>query len=242
MALVGLGAFLLATTAVGIRLLWLSHRTERLPEFAMGIGFLFTGACSQLLFVLGKEGALGPGLAEVAVFTARGFQIAGGTALCIFTWRVFRPEASWARLATIVFFPVSLLIWAGSVRYQGAGAAYLDLFWWWAIMVPRTIPYLWMAFEAVVYARRLGRRLPLGLTDPWSARRMGLWAGGASAATAIYAAQMLEVAVRGTSELGVASAASNSFLGLVAAACITLAFFPPRAYRARVERRAGARA
>lgn len=242
MNLIVLSGVLLSTLAslfVGGRMLLLAARTRGLPELCMGIALAGAGGFGVLLSFLARvyTGALGGaagwllGIAQVCV-------LAGPVAVGLFTWRVFRPEAVWARLVFTGGAGVIGAVWTvncatvGFREFQQSGAAF------WTGYAMRTLAYTWSCLEAGLYASKLRRRRALGLADPIIVDRIRLWTTTMGVAVYMHVPILLKAA--GVLETDAAVRVLLSIGGLATSVGLWLAFFPPRAYLRLVAGESGA--
>jgi hypothetical protein len=92
--------------------------------------------------------------------------------------------------------------------------------------------YAWSCFEPLRYASLMRRRAKLGFGDPLVANRLLLWGVGTGGIAGV-ALLHLVAQLFGHYELPPSLVGVVSSLVLVTAVAEWLAFFPPRAYRAR---------
>ena len=93
---------------VGADLIRRSTKTRGLPEFFLGLAFVFNGLSylfSDLPIIIGNEA-----IVNEFSFIGRIFAALCALTLGAFTWRVFRSEASWAKWT---FWAVAVLLLAG---------------------------------------------------------------------------------------------------------------------------------
>ncbi|MCP3985580.1 MAG: hypothetical protein GY723_14415 [bacterium] len=239
--------FVLAGGAVGVRLTALAWRTRGLAESLLGPGlFLIVGLGYPIVMVgthLTKQGlTAGPLLKSCSLVVMS----IGWSCVWTFTWRVFRPDARWARVITLLAF-VAFGVFAVEnihrsltiVRPQDALAAS-----WGGLghhMNAMTI-LAWSGFESLRYYGLLKRRMALGMGNPVVANRFLLW-GIVSIFCFISLSGPLAAGLLGLDFL------SNPFVllslaigGSTAAIGLFLAFLPPEAYLKRIEKRARASA
>lgn len=230
----------LASLFVGARMLILAARTRALPELCMGVALAGAGGLGVLLSFLARvyTAALGEaagwllGIAQVCV-------LAGPVAIGLFTWRVFRPEAAWARLVFAGGAGVIAVVWllncatVGFRAFPQAGAAF------WTGYAMRTLAYTWSCLEAGLYASKLRRRRALGLVDPVVADRIRLWT--TTMAVAVYMHIPIPLKAAGLLDSDAVVRLLLSIGGLATALGLWLAFFPPRAYLRLVAGEGGAR-
>lgn len=239
--------FLVITLALVLagRMALLAHRTRQLPETCIAV-FAFGTAAGTFLLTFGRRvGSLPEGW-DVPVHAAGALSISIGAAtLGLFTWRVFRPEAPWARRA---FLALSALILSSLAAALATPADFssqavnpssrASLVW----LLARGLFFAWACFESLRYWHVLRRRRALGLSDPVVVNRFllfGIWTAG------MVGLWLDAVAARLLVSLAVPAAAfepklyvTGSACGLVQVVSIWLAFFPPRSYRRLVARSA----
>lgn len=231
----GLVAFLLVSLAVGIRLLLLWRKTRGLPELMIGAGFLVGGAFGFIpehLVVTGVIQGSWDGLilaiAEVAIRST--------AVLCaVFTWRVFRPESSWARNLT---FGIGAALTVAHLGHPGPWAtAETPLAWNASLLtaVVRSGAFAWAAGEALREGVMARRRARLGLVSPETARRFLLWGYAMLGPSCMSAVPILtRWLLQPDPGPDVFWAGFQSFLGLIAALAMAAAFLlPERAKKAR---------
>jgi hypothetical protein len=165
---------------------------------------------------------------------------AGFALLFAFTWRVFRPDAGWARglagagmLALLV--NAALRCWDGLTQPEIRIASEVV-----TESVLQTTPvmaaYLWTGFESLRYHGLMRRRVRLGLAD--AADRFLLWGLMALVVTAGVllntVALALQIRVLESPWILLGSSATGS----TQAVLLVLAFVPPRPYLTWVRARA----
>ena len=231
----GVVVMIVADAVVGGRLLLLSRRTRRLPEFALGSSVLLLGGVGYPLAIAARQGAGGAESASTLLAAALAIQNLACLAMAVSVWLTFRRDATAARFACVAVAALLFGSWiaqalgVGFALAAGGSAAY------WLGFAGRVLPFLWSALESWRYHGMLRRRLAIGLADPAVTDRFRLWAICASAVTAAFAVFGLAV-VRG---LDVATSplvlASTSLAGLVSGVALWLAFLAPHWYLRRFE-------
>ncbi|HYB12722.1 MAG TPA: hypothetical protein VEG67_04585 [Myxococcota bacterium] len=236
-------SFVAASFVVGLRLLWLAHRTRELPEFTIGLALVLMGALGYPLTAIAR---MTPGLSDelrIMLFVVSLVLTWGGTVLlALFNLSVFRPDEAWARalvvgvatwlLATFSLQSFSPGLRVATFRNEGLG---LRLF-----MCGIALPLAWGTYESLRYWGLLRKRARLGLADPVVADRMRLWgiaelsAMVINVSTTVGALFGVDFAVTALGALVIAP------LGLLAAGATWFAFLPPAAYLRRVVARAAA--
>lgn len=228
LSLVGFGAFVLASSIAGLRLLRLAARTRQAPEAVLGAALLLGGGIGYLLMVLAHD-VLPRGLAPATLVAANLSLHTGALLLALGTAHIFRPGEARAR-AGVAAIAVVLAV-SDALRLRDPGAIPPGALVFWTATLGSAAAYGWSAFEAGRYALLLRRRLRLGIADPAVARRIGLWAAACAAALAMHGISIANrfAVAEGTHPVLLAA---SSGLGLGAASCLWLAFFPPRRARA----------
>ena len=230
LAAIGGGAFFVASSVVSVRLLLLAWRTRGLPELLIGSGLLVLGAIGYPISIAiqaaGDSPALQTGLALLHAL----LQTLGQGAIVLFTWRVFRPDAGWARALVVSFF-AGLAALAG---WQAASSGWTHFAATqsgpWEHLAAFTLFSLgWAGVEALLYHRKLVRRLALGLADVVATNRMALWSISILSAFLISATvSALRAAGHALDPRAVGIVLGP--LGLVSAGSMWLAFLPPHRY------------
>lgn len=228
LSLVGFGAFVLASSIAGLRLLRLAARTRQAPEAVLGAALLLGGGIGYLLMVLAHD-VLPRGLAPATLVAANLSLHTGALLLALGTAHIFRPGEARAR-AGVAAIAVVLAV-SDALRLRDPGTIPPGALVFWTATLGSAAAYGWSAFEAGRYALLLRRRLRLGIADPAVARRIGLWAAACAAALAMHGISIANrfAVAEGTHPVLLAA---SSGLGLGAASCLWLAFFPPRRARA----------
>ena len=243
-ALAGIAIAVLVGTSilVAVRLLLLHRRTGGWPELMLGAMLLLSvGVGYPMSIAATRAGhdwaATFQGIAFVGV--ACGFSL-----LFVFTWRVFRPEARWARVLAGVGV-IALLGKAlhGCLQVYQSGAIDMMEMPVGEILLqtgPVIVAYLWTAFESLHYYGVMRRRVSIGLADVAVTDRFLLWGlmGLTSASGVLLNTWAVVVHVDTFHSVGVPIA--SSITGLLQTVFLVLAFVPPHAYVAWVRSRAGA--
>ena len=242
-ALLGAGIFVAWSLVLGVRLLRLARRTRGLPELAMGVAFVASGGIGFALQILAQAPGSLPAAWNVPAMAGGKLAVQLGVACqALFTWRVFRREAGWAR----GLFVAAVVALAGiSVGYALAGGlgdpAYSGP-WFWLESAAQMLATGWGAVEALRYHALMRRRVRLGLADPVIANRFLLWGVAIGAGVVAIAVGPVIHAIGVESPwtpllIGVAGS-----VAVISALAYWLTFFPPSAYRRLVARRAEVRA
>jgi hypothetical protein len=241
LALAGVGSLIVSCAVVGFRLLALGAYGRRTPELALSAAYLLFGAVGYPLGALARaRAAAGDPEAGLWLAAALAIQNLGIVGVYVFVARVFRPE----RIGPAVTIGTGVLLaasWLGHAFDPGFVGAASRGFWYALGLGTRAAGFVWGAVEAFAYWGRLRRRVALGLADPVVANRMWLWGASCASIAVGFAIFWLgSVSPGGVNATPIVL--SLSACGLVGAAVITLAFFPPPAYRRWLIAAAAARA
>jgi len=248
LALVATLVFIAVSFFVGIRLLAIAARTRGLPELTLGLAlFLIVGvgypvSLAARALLLGES----PGIAgRVLLPLASVLMNVGWAAVWVFTWRVFRPEATWARLLASAAIALLLLLAGASVSRAVAEPKAARLLaptlTGNATLLLAQACYMWTAFESLRYWTLLRRRLALGLADPVVANRFLLW-GVVAVLSALSLAGPTFASLVGAPPDTPFFRLTSAVAGLGCSTALALAFLPPRAYLRWVRGDADARA
>lgn len=246
LAALGGGSFVILSLVLGPRLLALSRKTQRLPEFAMGLCLLLMGGLGYPLATIGRAvTALPQDIRGMLIGCSALCLTIGFAALAIFTWKVFRPQSTAAEVATgaaLILLAVSLpaeAVWPGLVESAISVEPYPGMPGYMRVVVGLATLY-WAGVEAALFAHSLRRRMALGLADPVVADRIFLWAVAISCASINYTTSFALSLVGIDLVSSPVGALVVGTLGMSSTAAAWLAFLPPAAYLRWVERRATA--
>jgi hypothetical protein len=235
-------AFVVVSAVLGVRLLALARRTERMPELALGLAFFTVGALGYPLGLAAVLPGVPAGLARAGFALSHVFTAVGSAAVYVFTCTVFRPDARWARwivraaafgLAVQAAASVARALTGDPTRFAEPDAAFT------LRQALTAFSYGWTALEALRYRALMVRRLALGLAEVEVVNRFLLWAIagiGAFTGSGTMSAVSLSGAMPWQDPIALSAVGLG---GVTSAACAWLAFMPPRAYLAWV--RANAR-
>lgn len=239
-------ALLLASGAVGIRLLLLSRRTGGVPEWLMGVGLsLLVFVCLPPMLLSGI-GRLAVGEVGVVLLAAASVLLwLSFSCFAAFTWQAFRCDAAWALVLTGVISSALAASCGGMVASILASPADVGSFeaaqlWTGLLRVPVISCFAWTSVEGLHNWRMARRREALGLGDPVVTNRFLLWGVVGLIQTAVNTLS----AVLHANGVGIMSSPLGLFVvavaGLLGAVFLTLTFMPPPAYLAFVRGRAAA--
>jgi hypothetical protein len=230
-------SFFIAVTAVAAgRLLLLHRQTRGLPELLiailiLGVGTFGVGGSFVILSTV-PEGALRTALSFIPTSAVNG----GMAALCLFTWRVYRPNSKSARAfcTALVSAVLALVVYAIS---QGSTLALQER----PVALASSVIYVttmaWSAVEALLYWSTMRRRRSLGLADPVLTNRFLLW--GLATGTAAEGIALGAVAQFGFGLVGLGAGPVTlcyAVHGSLSAVFFWLAFQPPKSYVGWVSR------
>jgi hypothetical protein len=246
LAAIGGGSFVVVSLVLGPRLLALARRTQRLPEFTIGLCLLLMGALGYPFAAVARAvTALPDDVRGLLLGCSALCNTVGFAALAVFTWRVFRPQSRLAEALVAAGITVLALlvpaeaVWPGLVASALSVEPYPGAPGYLRVLIGLGFLY-WASVEAGLCARQLRRRLAVDLADAVIADRLLLWAIAISCASLSYTTSFV------LSFLGIDLAASSlgaaivGTLGLGSAFSVWLAFLPPAAYLRWIRARAGA--
>jgi hypothetical protein len=216
---------------VGLDLLRRATKTRGLPEFFLGLAFLFNGLSyffTDLPVVTGND-------AIVNEFSYTGRILASLCALTIavFTWRVFRGDAAWAKW----------IVWTtGGVLLLGAAVSALEGDWegaypltytgFWFEWLGGIVPFVWLAVESLHAYSRSRRQVRVGIGDPLVCNRfllIGLYGTFASCTYPLFLWMYIEYELHGvwSDPLSVVT----GIIEILSLAALWVSFSAPAFYR-----------
>jgi hypothetical protein len=230
------GTLCVVWIVTGLRLVALARRSRGVPELLLGLSLLL-------------QGGIGYPLSVASQFAGSWWLVFGAAAsLCnnigiallySFTARVFRAEsrATWAAVgaagALLAVQSCGNLFGQALAESQPERLA-AGLRWAAGSFVLSGCAWSWTSWESLRYHALLRRRVALGLADPAVANRSFLW--GLMAAIAVGCvvvdAALLYSGSPRARAYGVPIVTASA--GVLMSLCTVLAFWPPRAYLARV--------
>jgi hypothetical protein len=239
----GLSVLVLVLTSLGIAIktfmVW--RRTRGLPELLLGTMLVTATVLGYPLAVASSR--IDPSkLWGIHLFSQSCFTV-GYACLLLFTLRVFRPTAGWAKVlasGTLLVLVAGTVIYtielsSGSPRRQSEMIG-LTLSTSGAIGVS----YIWTMIESLAYYRQLRLRMKLGLAQASVANRVLLWGMMCLAAGLAVVISAISMVAGAFMSAGIITL--MSVLGLVHAGCLFFAFHPPAWYRSWLEQGSGAAA
>jgi hypothetical protein len=228
LGVIGMAVLVAICAAVGAKLVLLASRTRRIPELAMGAGYLLFGALGYPLAAAARAGISdSPEVAGALLAWALLVQNLGVLACYVFVWQVFRRGAS-GGLALAVAGLALGASWIGHAFDPGYAGARSGGPWYYTGLAVRAAAFVWASVEAYAYYARLRRRLRLGLADPVVANRVLLW--GLSSSWIAFGFAVFFVGQRSAGATATPVVLLTALCGLGGGTAIWLAFFPTAAY------------
>jgi hypothetical protein len=231
LAAAAIGLLIIASILVALRLLMLYRRTGAWPELLLGGMLLLSVGVSYPLRIAVRASHEWAGTLLVTSEIAVGV---GFSLLFVFTWRVFRPQATWARI--VVAGGVIALVAAavrGCIQVQTQGAIDVTDESLGGILLqtgPVIVGYLWTGWEALRYHGAMRRRVRLGLADAVVSNRFLLWGVMAASATLGVALNTWAAVLHVDTLSSPWVLLPSSITGLLQAVMLLLAFVPPQSY------------
>jgi hypothetical protein len=226
----------LALGLLGIRLVRLAGRSGELPELLLGLFFISVGPLGFLPnFLMQVWPDTRPDYLLMALATGATGRALAVALLCVFTWRVFRSDSSWAAALTCAVLAGLLGGYAHSALVESFGPGAPDSRSWHWRMTTRLVVVVWCTVEPLRYWFMARRQVALGLMTPLVANRFLLWS--------IWGGSCLSVLLLGYVSVYLAPAPGllagiRAVAGILAGGAVWLTFFPPRGYRRWIERNA----
>jgi hypothetical protein len=232
-------ATLVAGFAVGGRLLWLARESHRAAESFLGLAVTAL-ALAAVGEVVAMEMARGGDvrsaypLEVIALF----LHSASASSLSFAIWRVFHPDRRWAFYLCVLTSALLFDSWM-AVILPGSHTSVTGFTNWFHLHVAsRAFASTWGAIAALLYHRRLRRRLALSLVDRFTCHRFGLWGFALACTAGILATALFTNIAKGVLVFAWTPALLGvSVLGLLGAWALWFAFLPPAFYVRRVEGR-----
>jgi hypothetical protein len=224
--MVGNVALSLISLVLAVRLFRLWTQTRQLPELLLGIAYFVGAFVGSTLSWIRQIAHLEGAAAMWLEFLNRGAAVVSCVMILCTAWRVFRPNAVWAR----VLVAVELIVFCTYLfRDQILGVHPILVLMhnplYWCNTVGVTLPQYWIAAEAMAYQVSIRRRWRVGLpADMVVATQMLLWAIGMAAIGSLF--PVLDV-IRFFGGSRNAMMLPVSVLGLVNTVCLYLSFFMP---------------
>ncbi len=221
----------LVSFIAGMRLIRLSFRSQKSPEFLIGMTLFLWGlayACWQIPIVMANQP-----LTQPLFFAGRVFTCAATIFFASFTWIVFRSQARWAK--TLVF-AIAIGVLAGVVGSIAVGdwegVQPISKPWWWVDWAAGFVAMSWVGVEGFIHYLKARERVRQGLCDPLVCNRYLLWGITGIVRTVFYgmvAFQNIEFETQ--QAWSIAMDRANSAADITGVALVWLIFFPPRFYQ-----------
>jgi hypothetical protein len=231
--------YVATVTVVGARMLLLARQTRRLPELVLGAGsVLICGVGFPASLASGFGGTVGQVRVPLWVASELVTQV-GIVLLYVFTLRVFRPGAGWARAMVALvaaYLPIALaLAWrALSLAEPDQHSVQVVAGELLACFAGYGACFVWGALESFRQYRMARRRQELGLADPVVVSRFRLWGIFGLAASGITAANAVGVLLGVDIQTSPVVLLPAGVLGFAASLAMYFVFLPPGWYLARL--------
>jgi len=225
----------------GIRLVLLSIRTAEIPERLLGASFILLGV-SGILYSL-PDIQLFSAFETPIFFAARVAYLPSCMLVALFTARVFRPDARWAK-GLVRGVAAMVVVGVGGSAADGDWEGFsLSSVWFWFEWVGQLIPFVWVALAALTEYVSARRRARVGLSNALVSNRYLLFGcfGLVQLATVVLLVPMYIAYETDNGAFADWMDQSMGSLEMLTIAMIWLAFFPLALYRSWVERAAAPR-
>ncbi len=150
---------------VGIDLIRRARQTRGLPEFFLGLAFVFNGLSylfADLPDLIGNEEIL-----NQFSYIGRIFAACCAMTIAAFTWRGFQSTASWAKWAFWSFGALLTLgLTVSALEGDWEGTYPLTYTGYWFEWAGGFLPFVWFAVESLRAYSRSRLQLRIGLGDP----------------------------------------------------------------------------
>lgn len=237
---IGMATFVLTCAAVGLKLLTIAVRQGGLAVWSCGLAFSLIAFLGYPLPVVAGLGRGTVAEMNLPLLLVGNWSSAAGMSLFfVFTAHVFRSQQAWARgLAGLLIAAYVGVTSASSLAFLQAApdADPFEVNWIYAIGIQLLccVCFGWISVEGLRQWRMSRRRLALGLADPVVSNRFLMW-GLFGASTFVMVLVLLTLQfLRINAGNHVLGALTMAFFGVVSSSFAALAFFPPRAYLARI--------
>jgi hypothetical protein len=222
---------------MGLRLLLLAKRTREVPELMIGAAFLSGGmigypfnVAASVLVQAGK-----PGAASVAYVVGQAGMALSAFFLLLSWRRIFVPTGLGA-LAFVVGWSVFVFATLLAILQHATPGSieHLKAPVYWSALLAQGGCYAVLGWTSFRHGRMLERRLAIGLADPVIANRLFLWGYSNVSITISYLYAFIAGLLLRNDMLNIYQPSIISALGMTSAFFVTLAFFPPKAYLAKI--------
>jgi hypothetical protein len=221
----------LVSFTVGVRLIRLSWRSQKTPEFLLGMTLFLWGlayACWQIPVATANQP-----LTQPLFFAGRVFTCVATIFFAIFTRIVFRSQARWAKA---LVFAIAIAVFAGIAGSfavgDSEGVRPLSDPWWWADWAAALVAMSWVGVEGFINYLNARQRVRLGLCDPLVCNRYLLWGITGTVWAVFYGIVVVQHIEFETHEVwSVAMDRAGSAADITGVALVWLICLPPRFYR-----------
>jgi hypothetical protein len=221
----------LVSFIVGVRLIRSSWRSQKSPDFLLGMALFLWGlayACWQIPIATANQPLTRP-----LFFAGRIFSCAATIFFASFIWIVFRSQARWAKA---LVFAIAISVFAGVAGSfamgDWEGVRPLSNPWWWADWAAAFVAMSWVGVEGFINYLNARQRVQLGLCDPLVCNRYLLWGITGIVWAVFYGMVVFQHIEFETREAwSIAMDRACSAIDITGVALIWLICFPPRFYR-----------
>lgn len=236
----GMAVFVLTCAAVGVKLIALAIRSGGLAVWSCGLAFSLIAFLGYPLPVIAGIGRGTIAELNLPLATVGAYASAGG--MCcffVFTAHVFRSGVPWARALAALLAAAYLGVTTAStyaLAVAPRAALSFDVNWPYGIAIQTLclVCFAWISAEGLLQWRKSKRRLEIGLGDAVVSNRFLLWGlfGGSTTLMVVVLLSMQLMRINSGTHLGGIYAMAG--FGVVSSVCAWLAFFPTKAYVARI--------
>jgi hypothetical protein len=221
----------LVSFIAGVRLIHLSFRSQKSPDFLIGMTLFFWGLayfCWQIPAATANQPLIQP-----LYFVGRIFTCAATICFANFIRITFRSQAHWAKVLVSAITIGVIAGVAGSIAVgDWEGIRPLSNPWWWADWSAALVTMSWVGVEGFIGYLNMWQRRRLGLCDPLVCNRYLLWGGTGVIWAVFYGMVAFQTIEFETQEIwSIATDYANSAADITGVALVWLIFFPPRFYQ-----------
>ncbi len=216
---------------VGMDLLRRAAKTRGLAEFFLGLAFVFNGLSyffADLPSIIDNDAIL-----NEFSYIGRIFASSCALTIAVFAWRVFRPEAAWAKWIVWTNGVLLLLgLTVSALEGDWEGTYPLTYTGFWFEWLGGIVPFIWFSVESLRAYSRSRRQVRIGLSNPIVSNRyllIGLYGTLASITYPVFLWMYIEY-----ERHGVWSDPLSLFTGIVelfSLAALWISFSAPAFYR-----------
>jgi hypothetical protein len=240
-SLIAVCIYCAVSLVMAVRLLRLARRTREVPELMIGLAFLSGGMIGYPFNVAaGILAQLAKPVAAEAALVVGQIGMALSAFLLLLSWRkIFLPAGRGALAFVVVWTAFLVVTLAATLREAAPGSIeHLKMPVYWMLLVAQGGCYAVLGGWSFWHAGMLERRSAIGLADPVVANRLFLWGCSNVSITSSYVYAILAGWMLRSDLVNIYHPSVVAAFGLGSAFFVTLAFFPPEAYLARVRERA----